>query len=202
MESDLPDGDEEDDDEWESISGEEADEGAEATGEREAAETAEMVSLLLDVPNLLEMRDQFLHDPQQVLQEIQRSNPRLFQLIATHNARFLELVQSESLLQTLRDEQLMQEEHLEELEEMDEEQQELLAQMLMGALEQEARVGSESNGPQRGEVPQDIPGEDMEKIEQLMQLGFTREQCVAAFYRSGRNAELAANMLFDNPPTI
>jgi uncharacterized UBP type Zn finger protein len=55
---------------------------------------------------------------------------------------------------------------------------------------------------QQQEVPAVISQEDQDKIESLMQLGFTREQCTAAFYRTNRSVERAANMLFENPPTL
>ncbi|EPY20381.1 hypothetical protein STCU_09020 [Strigomonas culicis] len=48
-----------------------------------------------------------------------------------------------------------------------------------------------------------VPSDDEEKkIQDLVQLGFTYNQCKVAFYRCLRSVERAANMLFESPPKI
>lgn len=272
---------------------EEAEEGGEAD-ERDA-EIGEMISLLLSAPNLLDMRSQFLQNPQQVLAQIQSTSPRLFQLIARHNEAFLEMVSNETLLQALHEEQEFENEEAyigEEDEEMDSEDEAEIHQMLLAALAEDAvdhdlegddehsvrttaggsaatsvtlgrnatqlmesirstlrttsggnsaatsRAGTTvattavsaseegangtplhddassaaiaSGGPRRHSstgagasssngmrIPEVISEDDNKKIEDLMQLGFTKDQCTAAFYRCNRSVERAANMLFE-----
>ena len=270
--------DENDDEEdWEDEEGSFDDEGDDEEDDDEEdpemAEQQELVQLLLEAPNVLELRDQFLHAPEAMLTQIRDTNPRLFQLIASNSQFFLELVQNEDLLATLREEAegdahyLYEEGEVEEDSE-DEAQSEMISNMLINALQQQAASrggagrlagenaaplrdgagagGSSSNPPSllpsgrstrsshpnrhdsstslrrnRGGaggstssstaqplggaamvVPENISPEDNEKIESLIQLGFTREQCTAAFFRCNRSVERAANMLFENLPTI
>ena len=39
--------------------------------------------------------------------------------------------------------------------------------------------------------------QDEEAINRLTQLGFSRQQCIQAYFASGNNEEIAANMLLD-----
>lgn len=238
------------------------------------SELGEMVSALLSVPNILDLRQEFLENPQRVLAQIQQTNPRLFHLISTHNQEFLEMVQNETLLHALQEEQEMTEAFIgnEEDEELDSDEEAEIHQMLLAAMGADAaeghlgdaddhdeddaggdsdrvgsaatlgrnatqilesfrnsaasraassrRVGHEAASTDASSaatantgscvassartgmnVPSVIPEEDSQKIESLMQLGFTREQCTSAFYRCSRSIERAANLLFEGMPS-
>lgn len=253
--------------------GSEGDDDENAEVSERDAEVGEMISQLLHVPNILDMRQQFLENPQQVLSQIQTSNPRLFQLIARHNEEFLEMVSNEPLLAALREEQMFEDEEAyigEEDEELDSEAEAEVHQMILAALAGDAvdhpddanalneileavnnhddgnddtidvdvrqrafdlmRIGrrqrpqqspgtsstpgaepttgnatepvatASTSQPRR--VPEVISDEDNKKIEELMQLGFTKEQCTAAFFRCNRSIERAANMLFEGVPQL
>ncbi|CUG88341.1 Hypothetical protein, putative [Bodo saltans] len=274
-------GDENDDDDDDDIfDGEEDEEEMD-----EQDEVQEMVSHLLAVPNILDMRRQFLENPQAVLQQIQNENPRLFQLISAHNQAFLDLVENETLLEALREEQEAEEAYIggsdeedEGDEEFDEDDESALHELILNALgaaaadeerEMMRRSGSNQrrggNGGgattagnsaatsvtlgrnatqildslrstvsdggaadnistsnndtktevnnsegattvptsrQRGSIPLVISDDDKQKIEGLTHLGFTTEQCTAAFFLANRSIERAANLLFEDPPTL
>ncbi len=250
------DDDEDDSDVEEEDDAEESDEESDGEAEEEdpvAAEQHELVQLLLDTPNVVALRDQFLQSPEAMLAQIQANNPRLFQLIASHAQFFLELVQNEDLLAALREEAESADEHYlyeeGEEDEEDEEESEMLTNMLLQALQHQsaARTARDNRNRSSDEdvpslvpsgrstttetvsrrtvpldgvgggpsgssasaaivsstpIPATISPEDQEKIESLMQLGFTREQCTAAFFRTNRSLDRAANMLFENPPSI
>jgi hypothetical protein len=254
------------------VSGNDDDEEGDDEEMDEQDEIQEMVSHLLSVPNILDMRRQFLENPQAVLQQIQGENPRLFQLISSHNQAFLDLVENETLLEALREEQEAEEAYIGgsdeegDDEEFDEEDETALHELILNALgaaaaeEEQALVRrggrggggtgattagnsaatsvtlgrnatqmldslrstagpndivqsgelnhSESVAPspalprQRGSIPLVISEDDQQKIEGLTHLGFTTEQCTAAFFLSNRSIERAANLLFENPPSM
>lgn len=210
-------------------------EDEEEEGEEVDSDLADMVSEILSIPDILSLREQFLHNPQQVLQGIQNTNPRLFQLITRYHQQFLDLVQNQELLETLQMEQDEEDATYigEEMEEMDEEEEAMLHDAIIQALEQERNsvessatlgrnatqilsnrstaVSSRANTGGEGgaatattgrRIPEVISDEDNAKIEELMSFGFTKEQCTAAFFQCNRSMDRAANLLFENPPTI
>ncbi|EKF33025.1 hypothetical protein MOQ_003119 [Trypanosoma cruzi marinkellei] len=167
---------------------------------------AELLSHLLEtVPNLVEMRQQFLANPAEIMQQIQERDPRLLELITGNYQEFLDLVNNEDLVETLQREQ--EEAHAAifgEEEELDEEVEEavssLLAQFTMrGGLPEEAE--DESTEAQNY-LERPLTEEEEAKVEQLMQLGFTRDQCKVAFFKAKRSLERAANLLFEDPPQL
>ncbi|KAH9598935.1 XPC-binding domain [Trypanosoma melophagium] len=186
---------------------------------------AEMLShLLATVPNLLEMRQQFLANPAEIMQQIREQDPRLFELITSNHQQFLDLVNNEALVETLQREQEEAENGL--LDEEDEEgdfEYEGEAEDFINALMAEY-MGSEAaaaltDGGRGGDANENmmmevgatetqryldrVPTEEEEaKIEQLMQLGFTRDQCKVAFFKAKRSLERAANLLFEDPPQL
>ncbi|RNF03843.1 hypothetical protein TraAM80_05539 [Trypanosoma rangeli] len=175
--------------------------------EEEEDGPAELLSHLLGtVPNLVEMRRQFLTNPAEIMQQIRESDPRLLELITGNYQEFLDLVNNEELVATLQQEQ--DEAHAalfdEEEEELDEETEEvvdsLLAQLMAGGdLSEEVGNGALAT---QNYLERPLTEEDEAKIEQLMQLGFTRDQCKVAFFKAKRSLERAANLLFEDPPQL
>lgn len=166
-----------------------------------------MLARLFEVPNLIEMRQRFLADPEGVLRQISADDPVLLELIAKNRQAFLDLVCNDNFFEELqrdREEGVMT---TEEDEEFDEEMlEEVMSQFLAAAsdLDDEAVVEQQDeDGSETQRYLDRVPTEvEEEKIEQLMQLGFTREQCKVAFFKAKRSIERAANLLFENPPQL
>ncbi|EAN94267.1 hypothetical protein C3747_13g177 [Trypanosoma cruzi] len=174
--------------------------------EEEEDGPAELLSHLLEtVPNLVEMRQQFLSNPAEIMQQIQERDPRLLELITSNYQEFLDLVNNEDLVETLQREQ--EEAHAAifgEEEELDEEVEEavssLLAQFTVrGGLSEEA---DDESTEAQNYLERPLTEEEEAKVEQLMQLGFTRDQCKVAFFKAKRSLERAANLLFEDPPQL
>lgn len=216
----------EEDEEWADDDGEEGEEGEET---EEEAEQAELVSALLELPNARQLRDEFLADPQAVMAGIMQRNPRLFELIARHNQFFLDLVTNADALLDAGDglegdgEEGEEGEEYEEWEEEEDGMEGLEGASASssdvegapaplprptrragrgGALMSGGGAASTSGAGAGGAPPTPVPTEaDNVKIAGLMELGFSREQCTAAYFRNGRNVERAAGWLFDNQPS-
>ncbi|RNF21621.1 uncharacterized protein Tco025E_03462 [Trypanosoma conorhini] len=183
-----------------------AEEEEEEEDEEEENGPAELLSHLLGtVPNLVEMRRQFLTNPAEIMRQIQESDPRLLELITGNYQEFLDLVNNEELVATLQREQ--EETHaalFDEEEELDEETEEavnsLLAQFMAGGdFSEEAENGTSET---QNYLERPLTEEEEAKIEQLMQLGFTRDQCKVAFFKAKRSLDRAANLLFEDPPQL
>ncbi|ORC90222.1 uncharacterized protein TM35_000092720 [Trypanosoma theileri] len=181
----------------------------------------EMLShLLATVPNLLEMRQQFLANPAEIMQQIREQDPRLFELITANHQEFLDLVNNEALVETLQREQEEEQNGLLDEEEGDfeyeDEAEDLINSLMaeyMGSVAAAALAdGDDENEPNEAtdvaitetqRYLDRIPTEEEEaKIEQLMQLGFTKDQCKVAFFKAKRSLERAANLLFEDPPQL
>ncbi|KEG12540.1 hypothetical protein DQ04_01631060 [Trypanosoma grayi] len=174
----------------------------------------ELLSHLLEtVPNLVEMRQQFLTNPAEIMRQVQENDPRLFELITANHQEFLELVNNEDLVTTLQQQQEMQAAFLDEEgafeddEEMEEAVGSLMAQYLLSGGGSDNSKATEDAGDSGQSETQRylerVPTEEEEgKIEQLMQLGFTRDQCRVAFFKTKGSLERAANLLFEDPPQL
>lgn len=75
----------------------------EEAGEAAGGGPEQLYERLMEVvPNLVEMRQQFLADPQAILQRIEQSDSRLFSLITANQEAFLELVNNEETVRLLQ----------------------------------------------------------------------------------------------------
>eukprot|EP00796_Vickermania_ingenoplastis_P000478 gene478-258_t len=180
--------------------------------------------LLDSVDNLVDMRQRFIQDPEGILKHIQDKDPTLYQLIAANMEEFLELVNNEELVKTLQEEKEMLDEEEDEEggvllgddgddEELSPEQQAALQQAFIDYVGQQVGPGDgveeRLDGPvaRDGLAPENIDqitptADEEEKIQSLVQLGFTYKQCKSAFYKCRRSIERAANMLFESPPEV
>lgn len=172
--------------------------------------------LIETVDDLVDMRQRFLADPEGIMRHIQDKDPTLYQLIAANMEEFLALVNDEELVKVLQSEKdgdAGDEEFPDELlEGMGEEEQQALQQMMEEYVQRAlggggvAEEGEEEDemmvdggfGPLGGGL--EPTEEEEEKIQNLVQLGFTYEQCKQAFYACHRSVERAANLLFESPP--
>ncbi|CAD2218541.1 XPC-binding domain/UBA/TS-N domain containing protein, putative [Angomonas deanei] len=195
--------------------------------DEEKESVADMYEKLVDYypEQLKQLRERFLHSPQEIMTEIQTNHPDLFLLISKHQEAFLELMNNEQLVESLQDGELVDNED----EEFDEEQLGQLDEMIMAAMQDGGADGAalrqllsgEDGGDMDEEEGEGDDGvvlyggddmkriadfepteEDEKKIQELVQLGFTYEQCKYAFYKCHRSVERAANMLFEQPPQL
>lgn len=182
--------------------------------------------LIQTVDNLVDMRERFIANPEGMMRFIQEKDPTLYQLIATNKEEFLQLVNDEELVKTLQQEKEMADEEDDWDEEgmdegLDEAQQQIIHDAFMdyvqqamgGSGEGEASISSAVAGSSGtaggGAMPSEAgwksitPTEEEEgRIQSLVQLGFTYEQCKKAFYICHRSVERAANHLFEHAPQL
>ena len=202
-----------DDDDEEDIEDDEElsdDEGEDEELSPEDDERGRLAMGLMALGNPRDLSRRFIANPTEVLADLQQNQPELFNLIGRHNQFFLDLVNEGA---NITDEEMEEMEGMEEEEDFsdDSEAMDDATEMFLAA----ARRGGRGRGGRGGAVlsggpsasggappPRPLTDDDNAKIEQLMQLGFTREQCTAAYLRCGRNPERAANMLFENPPDV
>lgn len=194
--------------------------------EAEYNDAGDLFGRLLEFGNLVELRHNFLTNPQAVMEDIQERDPTLFQLITSNQESFLELINNEPLIRTIQGEKDAEGEEFAD-EEIDEERAEAMNALIMQMLgsgesgngegdldlaglplrEEDGDVGGSGTGasPESDQVRilAFAPTEEEErKIQELVQLGFAYEQCKLAFYMSHRSVERAANMLFEHPPQL
>jgi len=191
------------DEESEEESGEEGD--IEPDGPE--AEQRELTQLLLELPDVLSLREQFLANPQGMLEQMQRTNPRLFQLISRHSQFFLELLQNDDLIAAL------QEEEEGSFDEGDEEEDDdngdahdaIMASAIQASLghNRAAGGGGGTGVGNRGSTGQTVreprTPDEVAKVDTLLQLGFTRDRVLAALAQAHWSVDRAANILFDSP---
>lgn len=175
--------------------------------------------LIESVDDLVDMRQRFIADPEGIMRHIQENDPTLYQLIAENQSEFLELVNNEELVKTLQMEKEMDDEEFEDGEEgdfeMTEEEQEAMQQAFLDYV-QRTVGGGDAGAVTEGDAPSagttvgatvNVDGiapteEEEEKIQTLVQLGFTYKQCKEAFYKCHRSVDRAANYLFEHPPSL
>jgi hypothetical protein len=187
--------------------GEEDEEDIEGEMSPEEQEQAQLAMGLLQLGHPRELSAQFLANPQEVMARIQRERPDLFDLIARHNQFFLDLVNTGATLSGDDLEEGEEDEEEEDSDEDDEERDPLDYGLIPRGGRGRGRAGRGAGGSEGapagspGSPARPLTDEDNARIDSLMALGFTREQCIAAYLRCGRNAERAANFLFENPPS-
>lgn len=193
-------------------------------GEGADAAAGQLYSRLLEVvPNLVELRQQFLSDPRAVMERIQREDLTLFQLITAHQAAFISLINNEQVITTMQNER--DGNFGDDEEELDEEALENLLGMFgeggmedddddMAALEAMEEGGGDDGGgaflgdggggeTDKARILAFAPSDDDEaKIQHLTQLGFAYDVCKLAFYMARRSLDRAAHLLFENPPQL
>lgn len=200
-------------------------------GDSADAAAGELYSHLLEVvPDLVELRREFLSNPQAVMERIQREDPTLFQLITAHQEAFVGLINNEEAIATIQGDRDLGEG--DDDEELDEETMAHLLGLLAGgtngleddsdseaddgdANSEEGHVelglgdlaalqdGGDGGKEAKARILAFPPTEeDEQKIQQLTQLGFPYDVCKVAFYRSHRSLERAANLLFEHPPQL
>eukprot|EP00672_Neobodo_designis_P022767 CAMPEP_0174834900 /NCGR_PEP_ID=MMETSP1114-20130205/5114_1 /TAXON_ID=312471 /ORGANISM="Neobodo designis, Strain CCAP 1951/1" /LENGTH=361 /DNA_ID=CAMNT_0016068829 /DNA_START=68 /DNA_END=1153 /DNA_ORIENTATION=- len=151
----------------------------------ELREQAELVAGLIQLPNFETLKARFDNDPRAAMADLQTTNPQLFNLIARHPQFFLDFLNSP---------------HDDLNDDDDDDDSEFggspVAPNQPIVSSSAARTSSAAAAPS---AAQRNPTEaDTRKIEELMQLGFSREQCTDAYWRHGRNPDRAAAWLFDN----
>lgn len=174
--------------------------------------------LIESVDDLVDMRQRFIADPEGIMRHIQEKDPTLYQLIAANQSEFLELVNNEELVKTLQMEKEMDDEEFEDGEEgdfeMTEAEQEAMQQAFLDYVQRTVGGSGASEGEPVLEPTGTTVGatvnvdgiapteEEEQKIQTLVQLGFTYKQCKEAFYRCHRSVDRAANYLFEHPPSL
>ncbi|TPP50737.1 XPC-binding domain family protein [Leishmania donovani] len=147
------------------------------------------------VPDLTVLRQEFLANPQAVMERIERNHPSLFQVIVQNQETFVTLMNNEQLTKAA---------------------QSMLHGGTMGGDEDEDEGGSldyitsaarsgdsgDFDAADLAELEASGMHEDEKKIQALTELGFTYEQCKVAFYLCHRSIDRASNMLFEAPPEI
>lgn len=171
--------------------------------------------LLDSVDDLVDMRERFIANPEVIMHQIQENDPTLFQLITENKEEFLALVNSEEAVKQLQMEKEMESALFEEAEEdwgpeMEEAIRQVIATQLGGLGGGEGTDGMEGlveagdgEAVESVSAENQIPTpEDEEKIQALVQLGFTYAQCKQAFYMHHRSSDRAANYLFEHPSEL
>ncbi len=145
----------------------------------EMEEQAELTMSLLSLPNYETLKQRFDADPRAAMADIQNTHPRLFALIARHTQYFLDFVNAGGIDGTGGSDS-------EDVDDAEIGQQTVISPPRASA--------TSANGAAR--QPTEA---DQRNIEELMQLGFTREQCTDAYFKAGRNPNRAAAALFESP---
>ena len=80
------------------------------------------------------------------------------------------------------------------------EQAQMIMQMVQSMSPEQLQAMMSAGGEGGAGAPQVVrlTAEESAAVERLMELGFTRQQCVEAYLACDKNEELAANFLFSN----